>query len=218
MIGIDYANSIVKMLKDPNCPKTIDASEKKLGDEGACIIAKTIDNNCKQGLKINLENNDIGERGLTAFSEMLKQNKYPDNLTLRFCNNKINDNGFIALIGFLENIKTSCRNLELDLSNNSINDDGAKKLIDYLINKNIPLHLSINLSKNTIGAKSVSQIILPANPNFFPSELNINFTANFIRLRDLKKISTLFNKKNNEPYDKLATAFEKINLSTLNKI
>ena len=98
----------------------------QIGDTGALMIAKAIENN--QSLQqLNLSHNRIGITGVRALAKALEKNRSLQGLTLK--RNEIDSAGALALAVALEKNQTL---QQLNLAGNKIKDEGARALVQAL--------------------------------------------------------------------------------------
>ena len=137
---LDGAVSLSAGLKSCRQLVKLNISENNIGPLGMMCLAEGL-KSCRQLVKLDITHNNIGSHGMASLAEGLQ---YCTNLqVLNLCLNNITSDGLAAIVGVMKR----CRYLqELDLMLNSIGVDGAAVLVGGWQHKSmLRLNLSLNL-------------------------------------------------------------------------
>jgi hypothetical protein len=145
---------------------SLDVGERKLGSEGAMLIASIIPVSAVLTVLL-LGDNEIGVDGAIAIAQALKVNAVLTTLSLGY--NCIGDEGAIAIAGAL---KVNAVVTTLDLADNSIGDEGAIAIAEAL--KVASVVTTLNLSANSIGPDGANAIAEALKMNTALIELSLS--------------------------------------------
>ena len=141
--GTEY---ISKYIKDNQSLMTINIEGNYLCNEGIKIICDSINQkNGKNNISfLDLQNNNISNKGCQHISEMLSESPFINGISLR--NNLLYNEGINKIISGISNSNL----ISLDISDTKI-DEKTMKIISEKINKNIALQ-KLTLSYNDFSA------------------------------------------------------------------
>ncbi|KAH3759047.1 Protein NLRC3 [Pelomyxa schiedti] len=160
-----------RALEHPKCAcKLLDINGRRIGDEGAAIIAQALSSN-KSLVSLNMAGNDIGDEGAAIISRALSSNK--SLVSLNLYGNNVGDEGATSIAQALSSNKSL---VSLNMAGNNIGDEGAASIAQALSsNKSL---VSLNLYSNNIGDEGAASIAQALSSN--ESLVSLNLYSNNI--------------------------------------
>ena len=147
--------------------ETLDLSDNSI--ESADDLAEMIRSNTTLQ-SLMLEDNQLGDAGMTNLAASLQENQTLQELCLR--SNGIGSAGATALAAALSQSTNSLR--VLNLSRNSIDDNGAISLAQALSQNNKCQLETLNLYKNTLGIVGANALVQGLRRNLQLEELQMD--------------------------------------------
>ncbi len=146
--------------------ESLNLSNKNIGNEGVIAIAEALKEN-QIITTLDLHNNFIGPEAATALAEVFKVNSTITMVNLRW--NNMGDTGATALA---EALKENSTIQSVNLFYNNIGDDGAKELAEALkLNQSIT---TLDLEKNNIGDEGAQSLAEALKENSTVTSLNLS--------------------------------------------